>query len=39
LVKRLADLRRESREQEVSANKYKLYETTPAESQQTTPPQ
>jgi tetratricopeptide (TPR) repeat protein len=32
LVKRLADLRRESREQEVSASKYKLYETTPAES-------
>jgi tetratricopeptide (TPR) repeat protein len=28
LVKRLADLRRESREQEASANKYKLYEPT-----------
>jgi len=29
LVKRLADLRRESREQEASANKYKLYESAP----------
>jgi tetratricopeptide (TPR) repeat protein len=30
LVKRLADLRRESREQEASANQYKLYEAPPA---------
>ncbi len=30
LVKRLADLRRESREQEASANKYKLHEAVPA---------
>jgi tetratricopeptide (TPR) repeat protein len=32
LVKRLADLRRESREQEASANKYKLYEGAPPEN-------
>jgi tetratricopeptide (TPR) repeat protein len=30
LVKRLADLRRESREQEGAANRYKLYEVEPA---------
>jgi tetratricopeptide (TPR) repeat protein len=41
LVKRLAALRRESREQEASANRYKLYESAPAETkeQQETPPQ
>jgi tetratricopeptide (TPR) repeat protein len=39
LVKRLADLRRESREQEASANKYKLYETAPAENPEAAPPQ
>jgi tetratricopeptide (TPR) repeat protein len=41
LVKRLADLRKASREQEASANRYKLYESAPAESkkQQETPPQ
>ncbi len=39
LVKRLADLRRESREQEASANKYKLYETAPAENPEVAPPQ
>jgi tetratricopeptide (TPR) repeat protein len=38
LVKRLADLRRESREHETSANKYKLYET-PAENKEAAPPQ
>jgi len=32
LVKRLADLRRESREQEGSANQYKLYEVEPNEN-------
>jgi tetratricopeptide (TPR) repeat protein len=37
LVQRLADLRRESREQEASTNKYKLYETAPAEDKQTAP--
>jgi len=31
LVKRLADLRRESREQEGAANQYKLYEVEPKE--------
>lgn len=39
LVKRLADLRQESREQETSANKYKLHEAAPAENKETTPPQ
>lgn len=39
LVKRLADLRRESREQEASANKYKLYETAPTGNQETAKPQ
>ena len=39
LVKRLADLRRESREQEASTNKYKLYESAPAEHTDSTPPQ
>jgi tetratricopeptide (TPR) repeat protein len=34
LVKRLADLRRESREQEASANKYKLHEANPAGKEQ-----
>jgi tetratricopeptide (TPR) repeat protein len=32
LVKQLADLRRKSREQEASSNKYKLYESAPAEN-------
>jgi tetratricopeptide (TPR) repeat protein len=39
LVKRLADLRRESREQEASSNKYKLYEAKPAENKEATPRQ
>jgi tetratricopeptide (TPR) repeat protein len=39
LVKRLADLRRESREQEASANKYKLYEVGPTENESPGPPQ
>ena len=39
LVKRLADLRRESREQEDSANKYRLYETAPVGNQEPAPPQ
>jgi tetratricopeptide (TPR) repeat protein len=38
LVKRLAELRRESHEQEATTNKYKLHETTPA-TNETTPPQ
>ncbi|MGA8270286.1 MAG: tetratricopeptide repeat protein [Candidatus Sulfotelmatobacter sp.] len=38
LVKRLADLRRESREQEASANKYKLYESAPAKNKEAAPP-
>jgi tetratricopeptide (TPR) repeat protein len=37
LIKRLEDLRRESREQEGSANKYKLYEVAPATNQETAP--
>jgi len=37
LVKRLEDLRRESREQEGLANKYKLYEATPANKQESAP--
>jgi tetratricopeptide (TPR) repeat protein len=37
LVKRLADLRRESREQEGSANQYKLYEVEPNEQKEPTP--
>jgi tetratricopeptide (TPR) repeat protein len=39
LVKRLADLRRESREQEGAANQYKLYEVEPTEpNEQPEPP-
>jgi tetratricopeptide (TPR) repeat protein len=38
LVKRLADLRRESREQEASANKYKLYESPSTQNNEATPP-
>jgi tetratricopeptide (TPR) repeat protein len=38
LVKRLADLRRESHDQEANTNKYKLYETAPAANQETPPP-
>jgi tetratricopeptide (TPR) repeat protein len=39
LVKRLADLRRESREQEASANKYKLYEAAPSKNKEVSPQQ
>ena len=39
LVKRLADLRRESREQEGSANQYKLYEVEPNENKEPAPQQ
>jgi tetratricopeptide (TPR) repeat protein len=39
LVKRLADLRRDSREHEASANKYKFYETAPGENKEAVPPQ
>ena len=39
LVKRLADFRRESHEQEATTNRYKLYETTPAENKEAAPPQ
>jgi tetratricopeptide (TPR) repeat protein len=38
LVKRLADLRRDSREQEASANKYKFYESPPAQNAEPPPP-
>jgi tetratricopeptide (TPR) repeat protein len=37
MVKRLADLRRESREQEASANKYKLHEAVPSGDKQAAP--
>jgi tetratricopeptide (TPR) repeat protein len=37
LIKRLQDLRRESREQEGLANKYKLYEVAPTTNQETAP--